>query len=48
MPVAVKAVRIVREEDQARFEHTDERQDQDVGDENCEKEVQEATMKGFS
>ena len=47
MPVAVKAVRIVREEDQARFEHTDERQDQEVGDKNCEQEAQETSPEGF-
>jgi hypothetical protein len=34
MPVAVEAVGIVREEDQARFENADEHQDQEVGDEN--------------
>ena len=45
MPVAVEAVGIIREEDQARFEDPDEQQHQEVADKDREKVAQETTMK---
>jgi hypothetical protein len=45
MPVAVEAVGIIREEDQARFEDADEHQHQEVADKDREKVAQETTMK---
>jgi len=47
MPVAVEAAGIVWEENQARFEHPDKPQDQEVGDKNCEQEAQETSPEGF-
>src|SRR5262249_16827907 len=47
MPVAVQAVRVIWEKDQARFENADKRQDQEIADENCKKEAQEAAAKVF-
>ena len=48
MPVAVEAARIVREEDQVRFEHADEHQDQEIGDNDGEKVAQETAVERFS
>ena len=48
MPVAVEAARIVREEDQVRFEHADECQDQEIGDNDGEKVAQETAVERFS
>src|SRR6266850_4026333 len=48
VPVALEAARIVREEDQARFEHADECQDQEIGDNDGEKVAQETAVKRFS
>ncbi len=47
MPVAIQAVWVVREKDQVPFENADKRQDQEIADENCKKEVQEAAVKVF-
>ena len=48
MPVAVEAAGIVREEDQARLEHADECQDQEIGDNNGEKVAQKTMVERFS
>ena len=45
MPVAVEAVGIIREEDQARFEDPGEQQRQEVADKDREKVAQETTVK---
>ena len=47
MPVAVEAARIVGEEDQVRFEHADECQDQEIGDNDGEQVGQETAMERF-
>src|SRR5258708_5167723 len=48
MPVAIEPAGIVREEDQARFEHADERQDQEIGDNDGEKVAQKTIVEIFS
>jgi hypothetical protein len=48
MPVAVEAAGIVWEKDQARFEHADERQDQEIGEKDGEKVAQETAVERFS
>ena len=48
MPVAVEAAGIVREEDQLRFEHADECQNQEIRDNDGEKVAQETAVERFS
>jgi hypothetical protein len=48
MPVTIEAAGIVREEDQVRFEHADERQDRVVGEKDGEKVAQETAVERFS
>ena len=48
MPVAVEAAGIVGEEDQVRFEHADECQDQEIGDNDGEKVAQEMAVERSS
>jgi len=48
MPVAFEAAGIIREENQTRFEHADESQDQQIGDKDGEKVAQETTVEWFS
>src|SRR6266478_1414094 len=48
MPVAVEAAGIVGEEDQVRFEHADECQDQEIGNNDGEKVAQETAVERSS